>query len=161
MVDDNTLYFDFTISSIVSTAGYDWINRTTYTISWVFNGLDGTIGAAGSSGTSGAAGTSGSSGTSGTSGTSGSSGVAPIQVTSLVLTTVAWSSVGGLYQQDLAEVNITATSIVNVIPDNADIATVIVAGILPRTDSSVGSVRVYSQNLPTANIGVTINIINT
>jgi hypothetical protein len=64
VVDDNTLYFDFTISSIVSTAGYDWINRATYTISWVFNGLDGTIGAAGSSGTSGAAGTSGTSGTS-------------------------------------------------------------------------------------------------
>ena len=83
-----------------------------------------------------------------------------LQVGSLTLTTAGWSLVGGLYEQDLAEANITATSIVDVIPDNADIATVIAAGILPRTDSAAGSVKVYSQNLPTANIGVTINISN-
>lgn len=83
-----------------------------------------------------------------------------LQVGSLTLTTAGWSLVSGLYEQDLAEANITATSIVNVIPDNADIATVIAAGILPRTDSAAGSVKVYSQNLPTANIGVTINISN-
>jgi hypothetical protein len=83
-----------------------------------------------------------------------------LQVSSLTLTTAGWSLVSGLYEQDLAEANITATSIVNVIPDNADIATVIAAGILPRTDSAAGSVKVYSQNLPTANIGVTINISN-
>jgi hypothetical protein len=46
----------------------------TYTISWVYNGLDGTAGTSGSSGTSGTRGTSGSSGTSGTRGTSGTSG---------------------------------------------------------------------------------------
>ena len=83
-----------------------------------------------------------------------------LQVGSLTLTTAGWSLVGGLYEQDLAEANITATSIVDVIPNNADIATVIAAGILPRTDSAAGSVKVYSQNLPTANIGVTINISN-
>ena len=83
-----------------------------------------------------------------------------LQVGSLTLTTAGWSLVGSLYEQDLAEANITATSIVDVIPDNADIATVIAAGILPRTDSAAGSVKVYSQNLPTANIGVTINISN-
>lgn len=83
-----------------------------------------------------------------------------LQVGSLTLTTAGWSLVSGLYEQDLAEANITATSIVNVIPDNADIATVIAAGILPRTDSAAGSVKVYSQNLPAANIGVTINISN-
>lgn len=83
-----------------------------------------------------------------------------LQVGSLTLTTAGWSLVGGLYEQDLAEANITATSIVDVIPDNADIATVIAASILPRTDSAAGSVKVYAQNLPTANIGVTINISN-
>lgn len=83
-----------------------------------------------------------------------------LQVGSLTLTTAGWSLVSGLYEQDLAEANITAASIVDVIPDNADIATVIAAGILPRTDSAAGSVKVYSQNLPTANIGVTINISN-
>ncbi len=83
-----------------------------------------------------------------------------LQVGSLTLTTAGWSLVSGLYQQDLAEANITAASIVDVIPDNADIATVIAASILPRTDSAAGSVRVYAQNLPAANIGVTINISN-
>lgn len=83
-----------------------------------------------------------------------------LQVSSLTLTTAGWSLVSGLYEQDLANANITAASIVDVIPNNADIATVIAAGILPRTDSAAGSVKVYSQNLPTANIGVTINISN-
>lgn len=83
-----------------------------------------------------------------------------VQVSSLTLTVAGWSLVGGLYQQDLANANITATAIVNVIPDNAAINTVIAAGFLPRTDSASGSVRVYAQNLPTANIGVTINISN-
>lgn len=83
-----------------------------------------------------------------------------LQVGSLTLTTAGWSLVSGLYEQDLANANITAASIVDVIPDNAAIATVIAAGILPRTDSAAGSVKVYSQNLPTANIGVTINISN-
>jgi hypothetical protein len=83
-----------------------------------------------------------------------------LQVSSLTLTTAGWSLVSGLYEQDLANANITAASIVDVIPDNAAIATVIAAGILPRTDSAAGSVKVYSQNLPTANIGVTINISN-
>jgi hypothetical protein len=83
-----------------------------------------------------------------------------LQVSSLTLTTAGWSLVGGLYEQDLANANITAASIVDVIPDNAAISTVIAAGILPRTDSAAGSVKVYAQNLPTANIGVTINISN-
>ena len=83
-----------------------------------------------------------------------------LQVGSLTLTTAGWSLVSGLYEQNLANANITAASIVDVIPDNAAIATVIAAGILPRTDSAAGSVKVYSQNLPTANIGVTINISN-
>ena len=83
-----------------------------------------------------------------------------LQVGSLTLTTAGWSLVSGLYEQDLANASITAASIIDVIPDNADIATVIAAGILPRTDSAAGSVKVYSQNLPTANIGVTINISN-
>jgi hypothetical protein len=83
-----------------------------------------------------------------------------LQVGSLTLTTAGWSLVSGLYEQNLANANITAASIVDVIPDNAAIATVIAAGILPRTNSAAGSVKVYSQNLPTANIGVTINISN-
>jgi hypothetical protein len=82
------------------------------------------------------------------------------QISSLTLTTAGWSLVSGLYEQSLAQATITAASIVDVIPNNADIDVVIAAGVLPRTDSAAGSVKVYAKNLPTANIGVTINISN-
>jgi hypothetical protein len=82
----------------------------------------------------------------------------PIQVTGLTLLSTGWSLVGTLYEYDLNNANITANSIVDVIPDNADIDTVETAVILPHTDSSAGSVKIYSENEPTADIGVTINI---
>ncbi len=88
-------------------------------------------------------------------------GSLPIQVTGLTLLSTGWTLSGSLYYYDLANVNITADSIVDVIPDNADISTVEDAVILPHTDSSSGSVRVYSENEPTADIGVTINIFET
>jgi len=74
------------------------------------------------------------------------------------LTTGAWSLVSGLYEQDFSNANITAASIVDVIPDNADIATVKTAEVLPKTVSASGSVKVYATNLPGANIGVTLII---
>lgn len=83
----------------------------------------------------------------------------PIQVTGLTLSSASWSLVSGLYEYDLANANITANSIVEVIPDNADIDTVIEAVILPQTDSSSGSIKIYAKNEPTADIGVVINII--
>jgi len=82
----------------------------------------------------------------------------PIQVTSLTLDADNWTLVSGLYEYDLSNANITANSIVEVIPENADIAIVKAAEILPGTDSSSGSVKIYSTNEPTADIGVTINI---
>jgi hypothetical protein len=77
-----------------------------------------------------------------------------------MLTTAGWSLIGGLYEQNISNVSITSSSVVYIIPDNADIQTVIDAVLLPRTDSSSGSVKVYSQNLPAGNIGVTLNIWN-
>lgn len=82
----------------------------------------------------------------------------PIQVTGLTLTAASWSLVSGTYEYDLANANILSTSIVDVIPDNAAIDTVKTAEIYPRTESSAGSVKLFSKNLPGANIGVTINI---
>jgi len=82
----------------------------------------------------------------------------PIQVTSLTLTYTSWSLVGSYYEYDLSNANITANSIVDVIPDNDDVSIVIAAEMLPRTDSSSGSVKLYAVNAPTADIGVTINI---
>jgi hypothetical protein len=83
---------------------------------------------------------------------------AHIQVTGLTLSSGSWSLNEGLYEYDLANDNILATSIVDVIPDNDDIDTVKNASILPGTDSSSGSVKIYAENEPTADIGVTINI---
>ena len=62
------------VSSFISGQG-TLIDQSIYSISWVFNGKDGTSGTSGSSGTGGGGGgTSGTSGTSGSSGTSGTSG---------------------------------------------------------------------------------------
>ena len=83
----------------------------------------------------------------------------PIQVPSLTLLSASWSLVSGLYEYNLSNVNILSTSIVEVIPDNADIATVQTAQIYPKTVSSAGVVKLYAKNAPIANIGVTINIL--
>ena len=80
------------------------------------------------------------------------------QVTGITLTSGSWSLVTGLYEYDYANVNITVNSIVDVIPANADIAIVQAAEVLPQTDSSAGSVKLYATNAPTGDIGVTINI---
>lgn len=81
-----------------------------------------------------------------------------IQVTSQTLLAANWTLVSGLYEYDLANVNITALNFVEVIPDNATIAVTKAAELLPTNVSSVGSVKIYATNLPTGNIVVTINI---
>lgn len=80
------------------------------------------------------------------------------QIGSLTLISGSWSLVTGLYEYNLSNANILATSIVDVIPDNADIAIVQAAQVYPKTVSSAGFVKVYAKNAPTGNIGVTINI---
>lgn len=74
------------------------------------------------------------------------------------LTTGGWTLVSGLYEQSLSDAAITAASVVDVIPDNANAAIVKAAEFMARTDSSSGSVKVYCTNLPSGNIGVTLNI---
>jgi hypothetical protein len=81
-------------------------------------------------------------------------------VATATLSTGSWSLVSGLQEQSISNVDITTSSVVDIIPDNAAAATVSAAQILPRTDSSSGAVKVYATNLPTANIGVTLNIWN-
>jgi hypothetical protein len=92
----------------------------------------------------------------------GSSWVSPAHYISATatLTVAGWSLVGGVYEQDIANTNITANSLVNIIPDNADFQTVVDAEFLPANDSAAGSVKVYANNLPAANIGVTLIIFN-
>jgi hypothetical protein len=83
-----------------------------------------------------------------------------LQVTSVTFSVAGWTFSGGLYQYSYSNANILSTSIVDVIPANASISIVKAAEILPSTSSSSGSVTLYSTNLPTGNIGATINIYN-
>ena len=83
-----------------------------------------------------------------------------LQVTPVTLTTGGWSLVSGLYEYTYSNANILSTSIVDIIPANASISIVKTAEILPATSSASGSVKIYSTNLPTANITVTVNIFN-
>jgi hypothetical protein len=80
------------------------------------------------------------------------------QVTGKTVLTGAWSLVSGVYEASISDSAILSTSIVNVIPDNGSAATIRTAQMLPRTDSSTGSVKIYSTNLPAASITVTLNI---
>lgn len=80
----------------------------------------------------------------------------PLQITGITLLSASWTLVSGLYEYDLTNANITANHVVDVIPENADIAIVKAAAILPKTVSSAGSVKLYATNAPTGNIGVTI-----
>jgi len=87
-------------------------------------------------------------------------GLTVLQVTPVTLTAASWSLVSGLYEYNYSNVNILSTSIVDVIPANSTIAIVQAAQVLPATLSSAGSVKLYANNLPTADIIVSINIFN-
>jgi hypothetical protein len=80
------------------------------------------------------------------------------QVTGKTVTTGSWSLVSGFYRATISDAAISSTSIVDVIPDNADAATAATAGVLPRTDSNSGSVYIYATTTPAASITVTLNI---
>jgi hypothetical protein len=80
------------------------------------------------------------------------------QVTGKTVLTGAWSLVSGVYEASISDAAILATSIVNIIPNNADASTIRTAGLLPRTDSSAGAVKIYSTSAPAASITVTLNI---
>ena len=82
------------------------------------------------------------------------------QITPVTLLSGGWTLVSGLYQYDYTNINITTTTIVDVIPDNSTIEIVKNAEILPQTNISNGLVTIFSKNLPTSNIVVTLNIFN-
>jgi hypothetical protein len=83
-----------------------------------------------------------------------------IQVTPVTLSVAGWTLVSGLYEYDYANANIISTSIVDVIPSNSTIGLVQAAVFLPSTLSASGTVKLYANNLPTADIIVTVNIFN-
>jgi hypothetical protein len=83
-----------------------------------------------------------------------------IQVTPVTITAASWSLVGGLYESNYSNGNILSTSIVDIIPSNASVPIVLSAQLLPQTNSTAGSVKIYATNLPLSNIVVTVNIMN-
>lgn len=80
------------------------------------------------------------------------------QVSGKTVTSGSWSLVSGFYEATISDSAISASSVVDVIPDNDSIVTVKAAEILPRTDSSSGAVKIYAINAPTSSITVTLNI---
>ena len=84
------------------------------------------------------------------------------QVTGLTLLVANWTLVSGLYEYDLADVGITANSVVNITPvltSSADLDVVNNAQIFENTESSVGSVKLKAISAPTADINVVLTII--
>jgi hypothetical protein len=75
-----------------------------------------------------------------------------------VLLHTGWSLVSGVYQQQLNNTNIQASSYVAVVPDNADVPIVQAAEVLPQNESFNGYVMIYSKNEPLSDINVTLNI---
>jgi len=82
----------------------------------------------------------------------------PLQITSITLSVLGWTLVGDLYEYDYANAAIKSISVVDIVPSNSTIEIVKSASILPETISSTGSVKIYAENLPTADIVVTLNI---
>jgi len=82
------------------------------------------------------------------------------QVTSKTVATGAWSLVSGFYEASISDSAILSTSIVDVIPDNASASVAATAGVLPRTDSSTGSVKIYATSTPASTLTVTLNILD-
>ena len=80
------------------------------------------------------------------------------QVTGKTVATGAWSLVSGFYEASISDAAISATSIVDVIPDNGSAATAATTGVLPRTDSSSGAVKIYATTTPASTLTVTLNI---
>jgi hypothetical protein len=75
-----------------------------------------------------------------------------------VLLSGGWSLVSGVYQQDVANADIEATSYVSIVPDNDDIPIVQASELMPQNESFNGFVRVYSTNEPASDINITLNI---
>jgi hypothetical protein len=70
-----------------------------------------------------------------------------------------WILVAGLWEYTYNNAIINADNVVDIIPENASVSIIQTAQILPKTVSSNGSVKLYSTNLPSADILVTMNIL--
>lgn len=81
-----------------------------------------------------------------------------LQVQEQTLTAENWTEVDGVYEYVYENHNIKDTSEVDIIISNMDVELARDAVFLPETDSSMGLVRIYAENLPEDDIRVTVNI---
>lgn len=89
----------------------------------------------------------------------GPAGAVVQQITDVVIAVGDWVLVGEVYEAEIENVNIAASTIVDIVPDDGSYDVVRAAEILPRTDSAEGVVTVRARNLPIDDIGVTLNLI--
>lgn len=83
------------------------------------------------------------------------------QVTGLTILASGWVADGSLFKYVLSNANITATSIVEVIPAKSAHDVLVVAEPMEENESAAGTVTVWAKAIPTADISVTINITET
>mgnify|MGYP003599480006 FL=1 len=85
---------------------------------------------------------------------------APIVVTNITVTTSGWTLVSGVYEKVISDINILATSVVYIVPENSALDIIQNAEVYPKTLSGVGTVTIYAKTIPTASFTVTLNIFN-
>ena len=83
-----------------------------------------------------------------------------VTVSNVVVTPGDFTLVSGFYEASIANVNILVASSVSVTPKNATLPIVVAAVFLPEVTVSIGSVKIYATNLPTADFNVDLLIIN-
>ena len=81
-----------------------------------------------------------------------------LELNSISILSSGWLLSGGIYEYQYTNINITESSIVDIVPDNSSYLIVSSAQILPRVDTFNGSLKIYSNNLPSGNFNVTIII---
>lgn len=82
------------------------------------------------------------------------------QVNLVTIPAASFSLVSGLYEASYSNVSILSTSIINITPRNSTISIVSAALFLPQLTVSLGSVKMYAENLPSGDFDVDIVIIN-
>lgn len=81
-----------------------------------------------------------------------------IQTNTVSIPTTSWVLIEGIYEAEISNVGITAQKFVDIIPSLESIDIIKTAEVYPFTISLEGKVKVYSKNLPTNAIVVTLNI---
>lgn len=125
-----------------------------------FQGSQGLQGFQGISGSNGFQGFQGSQGFQGPQGFQGNQGpdLDITQITGLKLGTSSWFGSSPNFGLTVSNSNILSTSIVEIIFDRADEDIAAAAQFYSQVDSSVGEFTIFARNIPTSEIGYTLNI---